>query len=122
VDSQPARKQAPAPTSADDSYRVQARDSDSRAEVENSVAHAAPALPESKRPDLSAPHSLLARAFTLVVTVCPGAPAPLEDRLQFGGRRVEHKRRHSNSVPAEGLHGLRIGSLCRVRDRDSTAA
>jgi hypothetical protein len=40
-----------------------ARAGDSRAEVENSVAHAAPALPESKRPDLSAPPSLLARAF-----------------------------------------------------------
>jgi hypothetical protein len=43
--------------------RVEARAGDSRAEVENSVAHAAPALRESKRPDLSAPHCLLARAF-----------------------------------------------------------
>jgi hypothetical protein len=47
----------------DDWIRVEARAGDSRAEVENSVAHAAPALPESKRPDLSAPPSLLARAF-----------------------------------------------------------
>ena len=44
-------------------YRVEARAGDSRAEVENSVAHAAPALRESKRQDLSAPHCLLARAF-----------------------------------------------------------
>jgi hypothetical protein len=41
-------------------FRVEARAGASRAEVENSVAHAAPALPESKRPDLSAPHCLLA--------------------------------------------------------------
>ena len=45
------------------SDRVEARAGDSRAEVENSVAHAAPALTESKRPDWSAPHSLLALAF-----------------------------------------------------------
>ena len=43
--------------------RVEARAGDSRAKVENSVAHAAPAFPETKRPDLSAPHSWLARAF-----------------------------------------------------------
>jgi hypothetical protein len=73
----------------------------------------------SSMPDRRPPSQPLGN---LVVTVCPGAPAPLEDRLQLGGRRVEHKRRHSNSVPAEGLHGLRIGSLWRVRDRDSTAA
>jgi hypothetical protein len=43
--------------------RVKARADESRAKVENSVALAAPAFPETKRPDLSAPHSLLARAF-----------------------------------------------------------
>jgi hypothetical protein len=54
-------------------YRVEARAGDSRAEVENSVAHAAPALPESKRPDLSAPHSLLARAFAHEESWLPSA-------------------------------------------------
>ena len=44
-------------------YRVEARAGESRAKVENSVAHAAPAFPETKRPDLPAPHSWLARAF-----------------------------------------------------------
>ena len=43
--------------------RVEARAGESRAKVENSVAHAASAFPETKRPDLSAPHSWLARAF-----------------------------------------------------------
>jgi hypothetical protein len=57
--------------------RVEARAGGSRAEVENSVAHAAPALPESKRPDLSAPHSLPARAFAQEEE--PGAPLP-DDR------------------------------------------
>jgi hypothetical protein len=47
----------------DDRLRVEARAGESRAKVENSVAHAAPALPETKRPDSSAPHSWLARAF-----------------------------------------------------------
>ena len=43
--------------------RVKAHADESRAKVENSVAHAAPTFPETKRPDLSAPHSWLARAF-----------------------------------------------------------
>ena len=41
--------------------RVEARAGESRAKVENSVPHAAPAFPETKRPDLSRP-SLLARS------------------------------------------------------------
>jgi len=51
---------------------VEARAGESRAKVENSVAHAAPALRETKRPDLSAPHCLLARAFAHEEE--PGAP------------------------------------------------
>ena len=55
--------QAPLGVGAGFPYRVEARAGESRAKVENSVAHAAPAFPETKRPDLSAPHSWLARAF-----------------------------------------------------------
>jgi hypothetical protein len=55
--------------------RVEARAGESRAKVENSVAHAAPAFPETKCPDLSAPHSWLARAFARPKRVRPGLGA-----------------------------------------------
>jgi hypothetical protein len=42
--------------------RVEACAGDSRAEIANPVAHAAPALTESTRPDLSDPHAFLACA------------------------------------------------------------
>ena len=45
---------------------MEARAGESRAKVENSVAHAAPAFPETKPPDLSAAHSWLARAFAQI--------------------------------------------------------
>ena len=41
---------------------MEARAGDSRAEIANPVAHAAPALTESARPDLSDPHPFLACA------------------------------------------------------------
>jgi hypothetical protein len=72
-------------------FRVEARAGASRAEVENSVAHAAPALPESKRPDLSAPHCLLACAFA---------------QTRASGCRGSHDRFHSPSAaPAHERFG-----------------
>ena len=67
---------------ADSCIRVEARGGDSRAEIENSVAHAASALPESKRPDLSVPQSLLALAFAQTLAPVGQEPPRLRrDRI-----------------------------------------
>jgi hypothetical protein len=72
--------------------RVEARAGDSRAGVENSPAHAAPALPESKRPELSA------------LTLCSLVPSPRSGSLGLAApSATERKPRMSASEFRFGL-------------------
>jgi hypothetical protein len=111
------RKRSSARVTSGDRIRVEARAGDSRAEVENSVAHAAPALTESKRPDWSAPHSLLALAFAQKEASGPtGATRPQGIRLRL---KLSCGKRHRAgdrvlAGPSELLLALSSGSsACR---------
>jgi hypothetical protein len=80
---------SPSAIEAHERFRVEACAGDSRAEIANPVAHAAAALTESTRPDLSDPHPFLACAPAQ--KQAPAADGPTLMLCQLS----EHALRHT---------------------------